>query len=113
MIKHLLTTFLIFGFFITNAQDRQGLIHRAEARLKSLDLVDFPSPYGHMDIGINNQTNFTFRGGIKHRLDRINKEALDREGKLFLLGYSTFTYNTNNQITEFSEKSYSVIPGFF
>ena len=41
MIKHILTAFLIFGFFSTNAQDRQGLIHRAEARLKSLNLVDF------------------------------------------------------------------------
>ena len=113
MIKHLLTAFLIFGFFIAYTQNHQGDFRTSEARFKSLDLVDFPSPYGHMDIGINNQTNFTFRGGVKHRLDRINKEALDRESKLFLLGYCTFTYNTNNQITEFSEKSYSVIPGFF
>lgn len=44
---------------MANAQDRKRLIQRAEARSKSLNLVDFPNPNGHMDMGINSQINPT------------------------------------------------------
>ena len=102
MIKHILTAFLIFGFFSTNAQDRQGLIHRAEARLKSLNLVDFQSPYGHEDIGLNNMNNPVFRGGVKHRLDRIETQARDNTGTLIPYQRFAFTYNSDQQLTDFS-----------
>jgi len=101
MIKHLLIAFLIFGFFITNAQDRQEIIQRAEARLKSLNLVDFPSPYGHMDMGINNQTNLTFRGGVKHRLDRIEIECGVNTGSFMPCTHLDFVYNADQLCTDF------------
>jgi hypothetical protein len=52
MIKHLLTAFLIFGFFISNAQDRQELFLRAEARLKVFESCGFSKSkwaYGYGD----------------------------------------------------------------
>jgi len=102
MIKHLLIAFLIFGFFISNAQDRQELFLRAEARLKSLNLVDLPSPYVRMDNWISNENNPSFRGGVKHRLDRIETQARDNTGTLIHYQRFAFTYNSDQQLTDFS-----------
>jgi len=103
MIKHLLTAFLIFGFFIANAQDRQELFLKAEARLKSLNLVDFPNPNGHTVMGINNQINPAFRGGVKHRLDRIETECLYNSATLIPCEHIAFTYNADQQLTDFNQ----------
>jgi len=113
MIKHLLIAFLIFGFFISNAQDRQELFLRAEARLKSLNLIDFLSPNGHEDIGLNNMNNPAFRGAIKYRLDRENYDMMDSTGALVPNGNISYTYNTNNQITQVSDNFHEVTPGIY
>ena len=113
MIKHLLIAFLIFGFFITNAQDRQEIIQRAEARLKALNLIDFPRSNGHMDMGLNNQINPSFRGGVKHRLDRIDYEEIDLTGRLVPRGNKSYVYNANNQLTQLSSNFREVSPGIY
>jgi hypothetical protein len=113
MKKHLLTSFFIFGFFIANAQDRQGNFRTTEARFKSLNLVDFPSPNGRMDNWISNENSPSFRGAIKYRLDRLDLEELDSTGTLAPNGNISYAYNANNQITQYSNNSHEVSTGIY
>jgi len=101
MQKYLLTAFLIFGFFIANAQDRQELIRRAQILAKSAG-VDLnrdsrhSSRFNHME-----PRSPEFRGAIKQRLDRIDYVQVDTTtGATSSLGNSIFEYNSNNQITK-------------
>jgi hypothetical protein len=101
MQKYLLAAFLIFGFFISNAQDRQELIRRAQILAKSAG-VDLnrdsrhSSRFNHMEL-----RSPEFRGAIKQRLDRIDYVQVDTTtGATSSLGNSIFEYNSNNQITK-------------
>ena len=111
MQKYLLTAFLIFGFFIANAQNRQELNRRAQILAKSAG-VDFSKDSRH-DCRFKYFENKSpaFRGAIKQRLDRVDLEELDSTGVLVQVGNYSFTYNTNNQNTKASLNLETGIPG--
>jgi hypothetical protein len=112
MQKYLLAAFLIFGFFISNAQDRQELIRRAQILAKSAG-VDLnrdsrhSNRFNHMEL-----RSPEFRGAIKQRLDRGDFEERDSTGVLVPVGNNSFTYNANNQQTQTSLNLETGIPGF-